>query len=61
MHNDDFVADYQTMGRWVRDHVPLPGKAFRVLMDIVRTNALMASDVPVGDRDVHLADVCCPC
>jgi polyhydroxyalkanoate synthase len=56
--NDEFVEGFQAMATWARDHVPFPGAAFRQLVDLlVRQNILMTGSMPLGSRQVDLADV----
>ena len=56
--NDEFVEGFQAMATWSRDHVPFPGAAFRQLVELlVRQNILMTGSMPLGGRQVDLADV----
>ena len=56
--HDEFVAGFQAMATWSRDHVPFPGAAFRQLVELlVRQNILMTGSMPLGTRQVDLADV----
>jgi polyhydroxyalkanoate synthase subunit PhaC len=56
--NDEFVAGFQAMATWSRDHVPFPGATFRQVVDqFIRRNALMSGSVRLGGRDVRLGDV----
>jgi polyhydroxyalkanoate synthase subunit PhaC len=46
------------MAMWSRDHVPFPGAAFRQLVELlVRQNILMTGAIPLGGRQVDLANV----
>jgi polyhydroxyalkanoate synthase len=55
--NDEFVEGFQAMATWSRDHVPFPGAAFRQLVDLlVRQNILMTGSMPLGTRQVVLAN-----
>ena len=55
--NDEFVEGFQAMATWSRDHVPFPGAAFRQLVELlVRQNILMTGSIPLGDRQVDLAN-----
>ena len=55
--NDEFVESFQAMATWSRDHVPFPGAAFRQLVELlIRQNILMTGSVPLGTRQVDLAD-----
>lgn len=61
LHDDEFVKSYQSLMGWARDHIPLPGAAFRQLVDLlVRRNLLATGRVPLGGRFVDLADIRCP-
>jgi polyhydroxyalkanoate synthase len=56
--NDEFVAGFQAMAQWSRDHVPFPGAIFRQLVEeFVRKNVLMTGAIRLGDRKVELANV----
>ena len=56
--NDEFVEGFQAMATWSRDHVPFPGAAFRQLVELlVRQNILMTGSMPLGGRQVDLANV----
>ncbi len=59
--NDDFVSAHQVMTQWSGDHIPFPGAAFRQTADLfIRENRLPTGTVPLGGRDVHLADITVP-
>lgn len=51
---------YQVMGRWTRDHIPFPGRAFRETVELVRDQALVHDRVRIDGRPVRLADVTWP-
>jgi polyhydroxyalkanoate synthase len=58
--NDEFVEGYQAMAQWARDHVPFPGGVFRQLVELmVRGRTLARGSVPLGGREVRLADIRC--
>ena len=51
--NDDFVAGYQAMALWSRDHVPFPGAAMRqIVEEFVRRNALTTGRLRLRGRTV---------
>jgi polyhydroxyalkanoate synthase len=59
--DEEYVAGYQAMNRWVHDHVPFPGAAFGQLVEqLVRDNALMAGTLELGGRRVDLGAIRCP-
>ena len=59
--NDDFVAAHQTMTQWSGDHIPFPGAAFVQTGQLfARENRLATGTVPLGGRDVDLADITVP-
>jgi polyhydroxyalkanoate synthase len=59
--NDEFMESYQAMTAWARDQIPFPGAAFVENVRLLgRQNLLKTGTVPVGGRDVHLADITCP-
>jgi polyhydroxyalkanoate synthase len=56
--SDDFMDGYQTMGQWLRDQVPFPGATARQLAELfLRRNAMAKGTIPLGGRDVRLADI----
>jgi polyhydroxyalkanoate synthase len=59
--NDEFMESYQAMTTWARDQIPFPGAAFLENVHLLgRQNLLKGGTVPIGGRDVHLADIRCP-
>ena len=61
LHDDAFVEAHESLMGWARDHIPFPGAAFgQVVERFVRDRALVAGVVPLGDREVRLADIACP-
>jgi polyhydroxyalkanoate synthase len=59
--NDEFVASYQIMTQWSRDHIPFPGACFAQVSGLFsRQNLLATGRVPLGDRTVDLADITVP-
>ena len=61
LHDDAFVEAHESLMGWARDHIPFPGAAFRQVVErFVRDRALVAGVVPLGDREVRLADITCP-
>jgi polyhydroxyalkanoate synthase len=61
MWNDEYLDAYHAMNDWARDQIPFPGATFVETGHILnRENRLKTGTVPVGGRDVHLADITCP-
>jgi polyhydroxyalkanoate synthase len=59
--SDEFMDSYQTMGQWLRDQVPFPGDAARQVAELfLRRNALAGGTIPLGGRDVQIADITVP-
>lgn len=59
--NDDFVTAHQTMTQWGQDHIPFPGRAFVQNAELfAQQNLLMTGRVPLGGREVDLADITVP-
>lgn len=59
--SDEFVDGYQAMGQWLRNQVPFPGATARQLADLLmQRNSLASGTIPLGGRDVHLADIKAP-
>jgi polyhydroxyalkanoate synthase len=57
---EDYVNGYRAMARWVWDHVPIPGPAFRQVCDFVRENPFMTGSARVAGRPVHLEAITMP-
>jgi polyhydroxyalkanoate synthase len=56
--NDDFVAAHQAMTGWANDHIPFAGAAFIETAKVLgRQNRLKSGVIPLGGRDVALADI----
>lgn len=59
--SDEFMDGYQAMAQWLRNQVPFPGATARQLAGLLlRRNLLAAGTVPLGGRDVRLADIHAP-
>jgi len=59
--NDRWLEGYLGINRWARDQVAFPGATFRQTVDLlIRRNGLFEGVVPLGRRDVRLADIACP-
>lgn len=59
--NDRWLEGYLAINRWARDQVAFPGATFRQTVDLlIRRNGLFEGVVPLGPRDVRLADIACP-
>lgn len=56
--NDQYVEGYQAIGRFLSDHVPLPGGVFRqMVQNWLRDNAFRTDRLRLGGRRLQLADV----
>jgi polyhydroxyalkanoate synthase len=59
--NDQYVEAYQAMNAWGRDQIPFPGAAFVEMTNTLnRENRLASGVIPLGGREVRLADITCP-
>jgi polyhydroxyalkanoate synthase len=59
--NDRFMDSYQSLGQWLGDQVPFPGACAYQLADLLlRRNLLAEGSLPLGDRQVNLADIRIP-
>jgi polyhydroxyalkanoate synthase len=59
--NDDYMEGYQAIGRFLNDHVPVPGAIFRqVAEQWVQGNGFMEDTLRLGGRKVSLADISIP-
>lgn len=56
--NDQYVEGYQAIGRFLGDHVPLPGGVFRqMVQNWLRDNGFINDRLRLGGRRLTLADV----
>lgn len=56
--NDEYVEGYQAIGRFLSDHVPLPGGVFRqMVQNWLRDNGFVNDRLRLSGRRLHLADV----
>jgi polyhydroxyalkanoate synthase len=59
--NDQFLDSYQAMSGWARDQIPFPGAAFVEMgRTLTRENRMKEGVIPLGGREVRLADITCP-
>lgn len=58
--SDDYVASYQALMGWAKDHVPLPGGVARQLAEMVDDNAIVNDRLVIGGDRVHLSDITVP-
>lgn len=58
--DDEYMAGYQAMGQWTRDHIPFPGAAFRQSAQMIRENSLRHGTLRLGGTPVSLAAISCP-
>jgi polyhydroxyalkanoate synthase subunit PhaC len=58
--DDEYMAGYQAMGQWTRDHIPFPGAAFRQSAEMVRANSLQDGTLRLAGQPVSLATITCP-
>ena len=55
LDSDQYVAGYQTMGRWSKDHIPFPGAVARQTAEmLVRENAFITDRLVLDGRPVQL-------
>jgi polyhydroxyalkanoate synthase len=61
MWNDQYLESYQAMNGWARDQIPFPGACFVENVKVLgRENRMTTGVIPVGGREVRLADITCP-
>ena len=59
--NDEYLEGYQAIGRFLHDHIPLPGATFRQLQQMwMRDNGFVNDSLRLGGRRASLADVRLP-
>lgn len=59
-HDPDFRKSYDPLARWVWEHRRLPGRMFFDLVDLFRTNALVAGTLEVSGELARLEDIEAP-
>lgn len=61
VHDEQFIANYQAMTSWTRDHVPFPGGVFRQTLELFQKQNAIANNTLVLDGDpVDLGDITVP-
>jgi polyhydroxyalkanoate synthase len=59
--NDQYVGPHQAIARWARDHVPMPGAAFREIVNSwLRNNAFATNALWLDGRRVDLRSIRVP-
>lgn len=61
VHDDRFLANYQAMTSWTRDHVPFPGGVFRQTVDLLQEQNAIANNTLVLDGEpIDLGNITMP-
>lgn len=61
MWNDDYLAGYQAMGQWAKDHIPFSGATLRQVVDgLIRENGICDGTLVMGGEKVSLQDIAIP-
>lgn len=59
--NDEFMEGFQAIGRFLQDHIPVPGALVRQVVDQwVRGNGFMEDSLRLGGRRISLAEIRVP-
>jgi polyhydroxyalkanoate synthase subunit PhaC len=59
--NDKFLEGYMAINTWAKDQIPFPGALCRqVVRSLIRDNALVKGEMPLGGRTVSLQSITCP-
>ena len=58
--DDKYMAGFQAMGQWTRDHIPFPGGVFRQMVEMTRENALVNGTARLGGEPVDLRAIKVP-
>jgi polyhydroxyalkanoate synthase len=59
--NDAYVGPHQAIARWTRDHVPMPGAAFRQVVESwLRDNAFLTNRLTLAGRKIDLRSIRVP-
>lgn len=57
-HDDKFVEKWQRMNKWINEHVPVTGEAFRQFSnDLMKDNKLIKGEMTVQGKKVDLANI----
>jgi polyhydroxyalkanoate synthase len=58
---DEYMEGFQAIGRWLHDHVPVPGALFQqVVQQWIRDNGFVNGRLRLGGRSVSLGDIRIP-
>jgi len=58
---DDYMEGYQAIGRWLSDHIPVPGELFLQVVDQwLCGNGFVNDSLRLGDRRARLASISVP-
>jgi polyhydroxyalkanoate synthase len=58
LEDEEYVAYFRALDRWLQDHIPFPGGAFRqVMKDLGQDNKLMRGDMTLDGRPVELRNI----
>jgi polyhydroxyalkanoate synthase len=59
--NDKFLEGYTAINKWAKDQIPFPGALCRqVVSSLIRDNALIKGEMPLGEKTVSLEAIECP-
>jgi polyhydroxyalkanoate synthase len=59
--SDEYMEGHQAIGRWLHDHIPVPGALFRqVVSQWLQSNGFVTDRLRLGGRRVTLRDVRTP-
>lgn len=59
--NDEYMEGYQAIGRWLQDHVPVPGALFKqVVPQWICDNGFVNDSLRLGGRKVSLGSIRIP-
>jgi polyhydroxyalkanoate synthase len=58
LEDEEYVAYFRALDRWLQDHIPFPGGAFRqVMKDLGQDNKLMRGEMTLDGRPVELRNI----
>lgn len=59
--NDDYMEGYQAIGRWLNDHIPVPGRLFeQVVSQWIQANGFVEDSLRLGGRRAPLSNITQP-
>jgi polyhydroxyalkanoate synthase len=59
--NDEYLEGHQAIGRWLHDHIPMPGALFKQVVPMwLQANGFVADSLRLGGRPAPLSNITAP-